>query len=56
VLDGWSAEYNEWAFKFPCPAEPPVIVAVENPPGSANRIFTQKFSTHRYVAFNIYGQ
>jgi hypothetical protein len=56
VLDGWSAEYNEWAFKFPCPAEPPVIVAIENPPGSTNRIFTQKFSTHRYVAFNIYGQ
>jgi hypothetical protein len=42
VLDGWSAEYNEWAFKFPCPVEPSVIVAVENPRGSANRIFRQK--------------
>jgi hypothetical protein len=42
VLDGWSAEYNEWAFKFPCPVEPSVIVAVENPHGSANRIFRQK--------------
>jgi hypothetical protein len=42
VLDGWSAEYNEWAFKFPCPVEPYVIVVVENPRGSANRIFRQK--------------
>jgi hypothetical protein len=41
VLDGWSAEYNEWAFKY----VQHVIVAVENP--SAQQIeFLHKNSAH----------